>query len=419
MNLVEKHIVKYNSEFYSECDKLCFLSKNLYNYANYLVRQEFIKTSKDKKDGLVDHANYLNYYSINKILIKEQQIDYTSLPSRVSNQTLMMLDHNWKSFFKSIKDYSKNTSKYLGRPKIPKYLNKAKGRFVCEYEKGAISKIDLGKGFIKLSKTNIRIPFINKANNLRCVRIIPRLNSYVIEIVYDKQEKVLKENNNRYCSIDLGLNNLAAVSSNVLKPYIINGHPLKSINQYYNKKVAEYSSKLNKGNEEKNVTSKRIRRITNKRNNKIDDYMHKASRYIINHLVSNNINTLVIGNNQEWKQEINIGKKNNQNFVNIPHTKLIQMLEYKAKLEGINVIVNEESYTSKCSFLDNEEICKHEVYLGKRIKRGLFKTATGKLINADINGSLNILRKAVRCVGDYISDNGIEAIAVSPLIISV
>ena len=189
----------------------------------------------------------------------------------------------------------------------------------------------------------------------------------------------------------IGVNNLCAIGSNVLKPIIINGKPLKSINQYYNKKLAKLKSELK--NEKK--TSKRIKSLTNKRNNKVNDYLHKSSRLIVNYLVSNNINTLVIGKNKEWKQNAKIGKRNNQNFIQIPHTRFIEMLEYKCKLEGITVIVTEESYTSKCSFMDNEPIKKHTNYVGKRVKRGLFKSSKGILINADLNGSLNILKKVV------------------------
>ena len=181
------------------------------------------------------------------------------------------------------------------------------------------------------------------------------------------------------------------VSSNVVKPFSINGKPLKSINQYYDKEKARLQAHL-KCNKK---TSKRINSITNIRNNKVKDYLHKSSREIVNFLVSNNISTLIIGYNEEWKQNINLGRTNNQSFVNIPFYTFINQLDYKCKLEGINVILTEESYTSKCSFLDNESIEKHESYLGKRIKRGLFKSAEGKLINADLNGSLNILKKVV------------------------
>jgi putative transposase len=409
MQLVEKHIINQNHQFYQECDKLCFLSKNLYNKANYIVRQEFIKTSKEKELGLRDYAIYLNYHEIRKILLN--QIDYTSLPRKISNQTLMLLDNNWKSFFTAIKDYSKNKHKYQGRPKLPKYKDVKTGKFIVTYDNQAISKKDLKKGYVGLSGTNIKIS-TNKTNIKLC-RIVPRINHYIIEIVYEINEKSIKDNNDRYMSIDLGLNNLATVTSNVkgIKSFIINGKPLKSINQFYNKKVSELQSKLKKDN----YTSKNITRITNKRNNKVNDYLHKSSRYIINQLVLNNINTLVVGNNKEWKQEINIGRVNNQNFVQIPHNKFINMLSYKCKMEGINIIIQEESYTSKCSFLDLEEVKKHETYKGKRIKRGLFKASDGKLINADINGSYNILRKAV----PNVFADGIEGLVVIPLVYTI
>lgn len=433
MILVEKHNININHPYYNELDKLCFLSKNLYNKVNYIVRQEFIESSKQKELGLVDNANYLNYYVINRMMIDNKDADFYQLPVKVSNQTLMLLDKNWKSFFKSIRDYKINPNKYNGRPKLPNYKDKNKGRFMLLYELGAISKTELKKyGNIKLSQTNINIPFIklrqDKNIKLKCVRIIPKNNNIIIEIVYEKQEIILKENNNRYCSIDLGLNNLATIGSSIIKPIIINGKPLKSINQYYNKKLALCKSKLGyfinlKGEKQQFSSSNKIKRLANKRNNKINDYLHKSSRYVINHLVSNNINTLVIGKNINMKQDINIGKVNNQNFVQVSHVRFIEMLVYKAKLVGITIIINEESYTSKASFLDNDNIPIFNkknnidyIFSGKRIKRGLYISNKGKYINADLNGSLNILRKAVPNI-EY--DNGIEAIAVSPMVFTM
>ena len=196
----------------------------------------------------------------------------------------------------------------------------------------------------------------------------------------------MKSNNNRYSSIDLGVNNLATVTSNVVKPYIINGKPIKSINQYYNKETAICRSNNNK---------KRQRRLSLKRENKIKDYFHKSSSYIVNQLVSDSINTLIIGYNKDWKQDTNMGKINNQKFVFIPHSKFVTMLQYKCRLKGINVLLTEESYTSKSSFLDRDPLKKSESYGGKRICRGLYRTKNGTLINSDVNGALNILRKEV------------------------
>ena len=371
--LTERHIIKNNKEL----DMVCFKSKNLYNRALYLIRQHYFETK-----------NYLNYYDINRILVGSKDIDYYSLPANVSNQTLRLLDKNFKSFFALIK--KKKNNKYDKLIRIPRYLDKD-GRNIVIFNKKSVSKIYLRKGLIKLSSLNILIPTKVTESNLVEVRILPRNNHHVVEIVYKVEEKKLKPNNGRYASIDLGLNNLATVSSNVVKPFIINGRPLKSINQYYNKEVTRLQSLL-KNNRK---TSKRINNITNKRNNKIKDYLHKSSRLLVNFLVSNDISTLVVGYNEEWKQNINLGKRNNQSFVGIPFYTFIKQLEYKCRLEGINVITTEESYTSKCSFLDNEPLRKHSTYNGKRIKRGLFRSAKNKIINADLNGSLNILRKVV------------------------
>ena len=373
MYLVERHIIKNNKEL----DEVCLKSKNLYNRALYLVRHHYFNTKE-----------YLNFYKLRKILIDNRDVDYYSLPTKVSNETLRLLDRNFKSFFALLK---KNKSGSYDKPvKIPKYLDKD-GRFVATFNKEAISKRSLKKGLIKLSNLSIEIPTKVKESELVEVRILPRNNHHVVEVVYKVEEKETKIDDNRYASVDLGINNLMTVSSNVAKPFIINGKPLKSINQYWNKEKARLQSLL-KGEKK---TSKRIQSITNKRNNKVKDYLHKSSRYLVNFLVSNNISTLIVGYNEEWKQNINLGKRNNQSFVNIPFYTLIKQLEYKCKLEGINFILTEESYTSKCSFLDNEEVCKHNNYLGKRIKRGLFKSSENKLINADLNGSLNILKKVV------------------------
>ena len=373
MYLVERHLIKTNKEL----DEVCFKSKNLYNRALYLVRQHYFNTKE-----------YLDYFKLSKILIESKDVDYYSMNTRVSNETLRLLDRNFKSFFSLLK--MKKKGSYDKPVKIPKYLDKD-GRFIATFNKEAVSKISIRKGFIKLSSLSLELPTNVTESNLVEVRVLPRNNHHIVEVVYKVEDIENKIDNNRYASVDLGLNNLMTVSSNVTKPFIINGKPLKSINQYWNKELARLKSQL-KGNKK---TSKRIQSITNKRNNKVLDYLHKSSRKLVNFLVSNNISTIVVGYNKEWKENINLGKRNNQAFVNIPFYTLIKQLEYKCKLEGINFILTEESYTSKCSFLDNEEICKHEKYLGERIKRGLFKSKEGKLINADLNGSLNILKKVV------------------------
>ena len=360
-------------------DNVCFLSKNLYNKALYLVRQHYFNTKE-----------YLDYYKTYKHLAHNKDVDYCAIGNtKVANHTLMLLDRNFKSFFSLIR---KKKSKDYNKPiRIPRYLDK-QGRYTTIYTKEAVSKTFLKKGLIKLANISNVVKTKVKLEALKEVRVLPRTNHYILEVTYVKEEKPLLSDNGRYAAIDLGLNNLATVCSNIEKPFIINGRPLKSINQRWNKHKANLQSHL------ANKSSKQLTLVTNKRNNRVKDYLHKSSRKIVNFLVSNRISTLVIGYNEEWKQNISIGRVNNQSFVTIPFLTFVKQLEYKCKLEGINVVLTEESYTSKCSFLDNEPLEKKDSYLGKRISRGLFKTSTNKLINADLNGSFNILKKVF---GDF------------------
>jgi transposase, IS605 orfB family len=377
MYLVERHIIKSNNSLYKELDNVCFLSKNLYNKALYLVRQHYFSTKE-----------YLDFYKLCKLLVDSKDTDYYALNTKVSKGTLLLLDRNFKSFFSLIK--KKKSKEYNKSVRIPKYLDK-QGRYLAVFEKHAVSKKFLKKGLIKLANISNVIKTKVKLEDLKEVRVLHRSNHYILEVVYKKEEKPLIEDNGRYAAVDLGLNNLATVCSNVEKPFIINGRPLKSINQRWNKHKANLQSRLTNNIK----SSKQLALITNKRNNRVKDYLHKSSRKIVNFLVSKNISTLVIGYNEEWKQNISIGKVNNQSFTSIPFYTFVNQLEYKCKLEGINVILTEESYTSKCSFLDNEPLEKQDSYLGKRIKRGLFRSAKNKLINADLNGALNILKKVI------------------------
>ena len=379
MLLVDRTIIKRKNSSFKELDELCFLSKNLYNAGLYMIRQHFFSTEK-----------MLSYPQVQSLMVKENNPDFRALPAKVSQQTLMLLEKNFKSFFNSLKSYQKTPSKFKARPKPPKYLDK-NGRFSTIYTDQTFSKPLLKNGIIKLSKTNLS--FKTRGKIIRQLRVTHKGDYIVIEAIYEETVKNLKEDNGRYCSIDLGLNNLATIGSNVLKPIIITGKPLKAINHYYNKKLSKLKSKaeLNHGIK----TTKRIKKLHSKRHNKIQDYLHKASRQIVNHLVFNEINTLVIGKNKSWKQDINLGSKTNQNFVQIPHTRFIEMITYKCTIEGIAVVITEESYTSKCSFLDNEDVKKHKNFKGKRVQRGLFKSEKGLLINADLNGALNIMRKVI------------------------
>ena len=393
MYLTEKHIIKRTHPFYNECDKLFFQSKNIYNQGLYNVRQHYFNTN-----------TYLNYYG-NYHLTKTQEC-YDYLPKKVFNQTLKHVDMVFKSFFALLKNKTVKN-------KIPKYLDKIDGRYITVFPKQAIGVREFKKtGKLRLSQTDIYIATkLTDFSSLKEVRIVPRLHHYVIEVVYQLKEKTHCDNG-KYAAIDLGLNNLATVAFNDgSKPLVVNGRPIKSINQYYNKKKAQYQSRL-KGNKR---TSQTICTLTNKRNNKVTDYLHKASRLLVNQLVSKGITTLVIGKNKNMKQDINIGRVNNQNFVQLPIMRFADLMKYKCELEGIKVLFNEESYTSKCSFLDGEAICKHNKYMGKRVKRGLFVSKNGIKINADVNGAYNIMIKAI----PNAFANGIDGVGVHPLVLTI
>ncbi|WP_293150052.1 transposase [Okeania sp. SIO2C9] len=307
MKLVERHIIQKNHRYYAEIDRLCFLSKNIYNYANYLVRKSWIFEN-----------TYLSYHQLQEIL--QSQADYQAMPAKVSQQILMIIDRNWKSFLTANEVYKQNPSKFKSRPRLPGYKNKIIGINLLVYTTQAISNKQLKQGIIHPSQTGIYLKTIIPTSQIKQVRLVPRLNHYVIEVIYEKCEKQYELEENRCASIDIGLNNLATLTFNQadIKPLLINGIPLKSINQYYNKVRGILQALL-----KENQSSQRLKKLCNKREFKINDYFHKASRLIINTLVAHKIGTLIIGQNTDWKQEINLGKKNNQNFVQIPHANLI------------------------------------------------------------------------------------------------
>ena len=266
--------------------------------------------------------------------------------------------------------------------------DKENGRNVFVYTNQA-AKVFNNVVYIKTKQETLSFSIL--ADSIQQVRLVPKANHIVVEIIYNK-EYTIKQDNNRYASIDLGLNNLCTLTSNVAQSIIVDGKRLKSINHHYHKTKAELQSKLKKGK----YSSKRISNLTLRRNRKIKDYMHKVSRKIVDYMEANSLNTLFVGKNVGWKDSVNLGKTNNQNFVSIPYNMLIQMLDYKCKLAGINFVIVNEAYTSKCSFLDREKIGKHDNYAGRRINRGLFKSSSGIRINADVNGSLNIMRLGLK-----------------------
>ena len=383
MILCERHVIEKSHPFYDECDHLTLLSKNLYNATLYYQRDSFFK--KDFK----------NYYDVNKVFTHSNQKDYRALPAKVSKQVQMLVDKSFKSYFALVK--KKQSNDYSRSVRIPRYLGKTSGRCVVPYPKDALSLKN--EGFVKFSKTNIVIKTKLSRNDIKAARIVPKGNHFVIEILYKATVRPLKsETPKRVAFVDPGLNNLMTVTSNCFNPLIFNGKPLKSINQLSNKNIAALKSKLS---EQGLRTSLLLQSVYARRTNRLTDLLHKITTQLVNHLDSYNIDTVIFGHNIGQKQDINLGKVTNQNFVQIPFTQLMQLLKYKCELRGIRFIMTEESYTSKCSFIDGEEIKKHFSYKGKRVKRGLFETSDGKLVNADVNGSLNIGRKYLTKVNMY------------------
>ena len=381
------------------CDEYCLKSKNLYNYANYEIRKSFI-----------EKGEFIKYNDMTKML-KTTEV-FKDIGSNSGQHTLKMLEKSWKSFFVSIKDYSKNPSKYLGKPKLPGYKNKD-GRHICVLT-NMQSQIKDGylyfafkpfKPYNNLIKTKI------KGKHMQ-TRIIPKGGCYILEIVYQIDDVKEKEFNDRIVSIDLGINNFVTMVNNIgLKPIVINGRGLKSINQYYNKQLSKYRS-LAKTNNNLDWT-KRLDRINMKRYNKVEYFMHCASRSIINYCMGMNISTVVIGLNKTWKQECKIGNTT-QRFVHIPYDNFISKLKYKCEGNGIKLIITEESYTSGTSFIDNELPIKENYNKSRRKHRGMFISNNGIKINADVNGAYQIMKK----VFPNAFANGIEGVDFRPLVIN-
>ena len=400
MNLTETHQIRPNHKLYSICDELCFKSKNLYNAALFEFRQSFFDKELDT----------LTWQNINRIFNQNNQFDYRELPSKVSNTVLKKLGNNISSFWSLVKK-----SDYNEKVRLPKYLHKTDGRFIVEFNKQTFSnKRDENNNLI-ICQSNLNLKIPTKVEKSQQVRIVPKTDCYVIEVIYEVKENKPKQNQ-RVAAIDLGLNNLATVVTNDGdNPILISGKKIKSINQYYNKMTSKQKSLLSNNT----FTSKSLDRLWLKRNNKISYEIHKITKFLANYFDEGDVSKVVIGNNSGWKNGINLGKRNNQNFVNIPYTKFINQLTYKCKLLGITVIVREESYTSKASFLDYDEIpnYKDEVipkFSGKRIKRGLYRS-TFRKINADVNGAYNTM---VKEDSNYIIGNR-EQLGFSPTLIKL
>ncbi len=414
MQLVEQHVIDRRDPRYGVINEAAFKSKNLYNVALYEIRQSFIH------EGV-----YLPYEEMDKRMQSHEA--YQALPTKVSQQVLILLHKNWLSFFEALKAYKADPSRFTGWPRLPKYKHKTEGRNILTYTIQAISrsKRTLKRGIIKPSMLPIEVKTQQDPERIDQVRIIPRNGYYVVEVVHNK-EPVQTQVDPSFCvAIDLGVTNLAAITSNRegFVPRLVNGRPLKAWNQWYNKRMKELTKCLPKEDRERVTTQ--MEQITNKRNRQVNHYLHAASKHIIDFLVKQGVGTLIIGKNPLWKQEVRMGKRNNQNFVQIPHARFIDMLTYKAALVGIQVEIQEESYTSKASFLDLDPIPTYQpdddteyTFSGKRMGRRnrLYRTKDGRIICADVNGSYNILRKRKP---DAFKAEGLAAYVVQPLRLAI
>ena len=359
--------------------KYCHHSKGLFNEANWLIKTWLDKT-----------GTWLRYGMLNWLMKDVRQSrNYKELPAQTAQQILITLDKSWTSFFRSIKDWKMNPEKYQAKPEPPKF-KKRSGEHTLFFTK---QQTKFQQGFVTLPKiigihrkiTLLATTLVNGA------RIKPYGVGYLLEVIYTKNKAEIPVTTERQAAIDLGLNNLIIMVNKIgLQPIAIKGEKIKALNQWFNKQLAKLRHIYDKT---KVRSGQKIIIRMLKRKRQLEAWFHKISRYIVNWCIEHNIEHLIVGYNEQWKQNINIGRRNNQNFVQIPFYNLLYMLRYKCEDAGLEFTTEEEAYTSKCSFLDLETIEKHEQYVGRRIKRGMFRSGQGILINADVNAAYNILRK--------------------------
>lgn len=410
MKRVEQHVIGRSHAKFRAIDDLAYASKNLWNLANYHVRQAFLFQGK-----------YLNNAALYPLLKTTDA--YKALPAKVANQVLIQLDTAWTSFFEANDEYKANPEKFTGRPQLPKYKHKTLGRNLLVFELGAIWKGSLKHQEIAVSQLGLLVFTRQSCTTIDQVRIVPKGDFYVVEVVYTVDPTPAPLDCTLFASIDVGVNVLAALTSNKpgFLPRLVNGRPLKAVNQLYNKQREHEQKKLAKGSVPR-FTSRFLESITTKRNRRIMHDLHTASRRIIDLLVAEGIGTLVIGKNPFWKQGVELGKKNNQEFVQIPHAKFIEMLTYKAEAVGMTVLLTEESYTSKASFLDRDPLPHYDPsqgaeqeekprFSGTRSGRW-YKVKGRKPIHSDVNGSYNVGRKVFPTAFD---GRGIGGTAVRPV----
>lgn len=389
---VKQQVKRLSKEDYRTIRELCHIAKNLANEAIYNVRQYYFSEGEFLK------------YEKNYTLLKNSP-NYKALNSNMAQQILKEVDGSFKSFFSLLK--LAKQGKYAFKDcRLPHYLPKdGYTTLVIGFVRLKGNKLILpfSNSFKKTHKAvEITIPPMLLDKKVKEIRIIPKAKARFFEIQYIYEAECVQRNlnTNNALALDLGINNLVTAVSSNGKSFIIDGKKLKSINQWFNKENARLQSIKDKQHYGKKSTN-RQKAIARNRNNKVNDYMNKAARKVINYCIANDMGTLVVGYNETFQRGGHIGKRNNQNFVNIPYGQLRSKLEYLCKMNGIIFVKQEESYTSKSSFWDRDDIPVYSAdnpreyqFSGKRIHRGQYKTASGKIINADVNGALNIMRKS-------------------------
>ena len=388
MQLVERHLIKPSHELYATLDDLTFKAKNLYNHGLYLYRQSYFEHKKNPD------VPVLTWAKIDNILRKQGHEDMRALPSKVANAVLKNLGENITSFWKMVR--LKNEGKLAQKPKLPHYLHKTEGRYPLSFNYQTFGAKRGSNNELFLCPKGLNLPIPTRVTNPKQVRIVPHHNNFMIEVIYDAQESAPKHTS-KYAGIDLGVDNFATITfSTQNKPLIIKGLELKSVNQGYNRLIAKAQSLL----PETQKVSKSIHRLWSRRSWILKTKIHQMTAFLATLFDEMQIEKVFIGKNINWKQNLPFGKKIKQRFAYLPYETFIEQLRYKCQLHGITVVTQEESYTSKASFLDGDDIpvygeTENPKFSGSRIKRGLYRSGDGRLINADVNGSYNILRKGL------------------------
>lgn len=388
MQLAERHLIKPNHELYKALDDLTFKAKNLYNHGLYLYRQSYFD-HKSNPDVPV-----LTWGKIDNLLRTQGHKDIRALPSKVANAVLKNLGESITSFWKLVR--LKNSGKLAQKPKLPHYLHKTDGRYAVSFNYQTFGAKRGANNELFLCPKGLNLPIPTKVENPKQVRIVPSHNNFIIEVIYDAEESAPKSTS-KYAGIDLGVDNFATITfSTQNNPLIIKGLELKSINQGYNRLIAKAQELLPATQK----TSKPIHRLWSRRSWILRTKIHQMTAFLTTLFDEMQIEKVFIGKSAGWKQKLPFGKKVKQRFAYLPYETFIEQLQYKCQLRGITVITQEESYTSKASFLDNDDIpiygeTENPKFSGRRVKRGLYKTSDGRLINADVNGSYNILRKGL------------------------